>query len=149
MQQTSRPVRVAKEEGHENDQRGEIALLQRKTESIAVVQPGEEKAPDTLLLPSSKSRELGRKTFFFNFNIIILFIIVCVHRTKGYVFELKECRFRCDIRKKDHRMRVVRNLKRFPREVVNVPSLEMLKVRLKRAFSNLFLIMAEGLDWMI
>lgn len=65
------------------------------------------------------------------------------------MFELKECRFRCDIRKKDHRMRVVRNLKRFPREVVNVPSLEMLKVRLKRAFSNLFLIIAEGLDWMI
>lgn len=65
MQQTSRPVRVAKEESHENDQRGEIALLQRKTESIAVVQPGEEKAPDTLLLPSSKSRGLGRKTFFF------------------------------------------------------------------------------------
>lgn len=66
MQQTARPVRVAKEEGHENDQRGEIALLQRKTESIAIVQP-EEKAPDTLLLPSSKSRVLGRKTFFKKF----------------------------------------------------------------------------------
>lgn len=90
-----------------------------------------------LLLPSSKSRELIRKTFFFFKNIIILFIIVCVDRTKGYVFELKGCRFRLDIRKKDHRMRVVRDLKRFPREVVNVPSLEMLKVRLKRAFSNL------------
>jgi len=36
------------------------------------------------------------------------------------------------------KMKVVRHWKSFPREVVDVPSLEMFEVRLDRALSNLF-----------
>ncbi|KFM01631.1 hypothetical protein AS27_07427, partial [Aptenodytes forsteri] len=51
--------------------------------------------------------------------------------------KLKEGRFRLDIRKKFFTMRVVRHWKRLPREVVDAPSLELFKVRLDGALSNL------------
>ncbi|KFR00224.1 hypothetical protein Y956_14744, partial [Nipponia nippon] len=50
---------------------------------------------------------------------------------------LKEGRFRLDIRKKLFTVRVVRQLNRLPREVVDVPSLEVFKARLDGALSNL------------
>ncbi|KFQ93095.1 hypothetical protein Y956_06820, partial [Nipponia nippon] len=52
-------------------------------------------------------------------------------------FKLKEGRFRLGIRKKFFTMRVVRHWNRLPREVVDVPSLEVFKARLDGALSNL------------
>ncbi|KAK4815720.1 hypothetical protein QYF61_006758 [Mycteria americana] len=66
-----------------------------------------------------------------------LFSRACCDRTRGYGFKLKEGRFILDIRKKLFTMRVVKHWKRLPREVVDAPSLETLKVRLGRALSNL------------
>ncbi|KFZ69339.1 hypothetical protein N338_01278, partial [Podiceps cristatus] len=50
---------------------------------------------------------------------------------------LKEGRFRLALSKKFFMMRMVRHWSRFPREVVDAPSLEVFKVRSDRALSNL------------
>ncbi|KFQ76298.1 hypothetical protein N335_12218, partial [Phaethon lepturus] len=52
-------------------------------------------------------------------------------------FKLKEGKFRLDLRKKYFTLRVVKPWPRLPREVVDAPSLETLKVRLDGALSNL------------
>ncbi|KFQ95744.1 hypothetical protein Y956_15457, partial [Nipponia nippon] len=52
-------------------------------------------------------------------------------------FQLKEGRFRLDIKKKFFPMRVVRHWNRLPREAVDAPSLEVFKARLDGALSNL------------
>ncbi|KFP84004.1 hypothetical protein N311_06987, partial [Apaloderma vittatum] len=53
-------------------------------------------------------------------------------------FELKEGRFKLDIRKKFFIMGVVKHWNRLPREVVvEVPSLETFKIMLDGALSNL------------
>ncbi|KFP51650.1 hypothetical protein N323_02296, partial [Cathartes aura] len=66
-----------------------------------------------------------------------LFTRACSDRTRGNGFKLKEGRFRLDMRKKCFTMRVVRHWNGFPREAVDVPSLEVFEVRFNRALSNL------------
>ena len=52
-------------------------------------------------------------------------------------FQTERGRFRLDIRRKLFTIRLAKHWHRLPREVVDVPSLEALKVRLDRALSNL------------
>ncbi|KFP53255.1 hypothetical protein N323_09874, partial [Cathartes aura] len=52
-------------------------------------------------------------------------------------FKLKDGRFGLDIRKKFFTVRVVRHWNRLPREAVDAPSLELFKVKLDGALSNL------------
>jgi len=66
-----------------------------------------------------------------------LFSRVCGDRTRGNGFQLKEGRFRLDIRKKSFIVKVVRYWKRLPRDVVDAPSLETFKLRLDLALGNL------------
>jgi len=62
---------------------------------------------------------------------------VCSDRTRGNGSELKEGRFRLDIRKLFFSMRVVKHLHRLLREGVDPPSLAVFKARLDGALSNL------------
>jgi len=66
-----------------------------------------------------------------------LFSKACCDRTRGNGFQLREGRFRLDIRKDFFAMRVVKHWHLLAREVVDAPSLETFKVRLDGALSNL------------
>jgi len=64
--------------------------------------------------------------------------MACSNRRRSDGFNLKEGRFRLDIRKKFFTIRVVKHWNRLPREVVDAPFLEVFKVGLVGALSNLF-----------
>ncbi|KFQ63554.1 hypothetical protein N334_13604, partial [Pelecanus crispus] len=66
-----------------------------------------------------------------------VFSRACCNRTRCNGFILKEGMFRLDIRKKCFTMRVVKHWNSLPREVVDAPSMEIFKVRLDGALSNL------------
>lgn len=55
---------------------------------------------------------------------------------RGNGFQIKKARFRLYIREKVFIVTVVRSWNSLPREVMDAPSLEVLKVRLDEALSN-------------
>lgn len=65
------------------------------------------------------------------------FTRACSNRTRGNSFQLKESKFRLDLRKKFFTLSVVRHSNRLPQEAVGAPSLEMFKARLDKALNNL------------
>jgi len=65
------------------------------------------------------------------------FTRVCSDRARANGFKLKGGRFTLDMRKKFFIMSAVRHWNRLPGGDVDVPSLEVFKLRLNRASSNL------------
>ena len=66
-----------------------------------------------------------------------LFEMIDNSRIRGDGFNLKEGRFRLDVRGRFFTMRAVRYWNRLPREVVDAPSLEVFKARLDGALGSL------------
>jgi len=66
-----------------------------------------------------------------------IFSKACCDRTRHNGFKLREGRFRLDIRKKFFAMKLVKHWNGLPRQIVEAPSLEIFKVTLDGALSNL------------
>jgi len=66
-----------------------------------------------------------------------LFSKACCDRTRNKDFNLRECVFKLDIKKKFFTMRVAKHWDRLPREVMEATYLETLMVSLGGALSNL------------
>jgi len=66
-----------------------------------------------------------------------LFTVACNDRTRGNGFKLREGRFSLDVRRQLFTMRVVGHRNKLAIEVVDNPSLEVLKVSLNGALSIL------------
>lgn len=65
------------------------------------------------------------------------FTRACSDRTRGNSFQLKEGKFRLDLRKKFFTVSVVGHRNKLPREAVDVPSLEVFKGRQDDTLNNL------------
>lgn len=72
-------------------------------------------------------QKAGKGNFFTKF---------CSDRTRGNSFKLRKHRFTLDPKKKFFTLRLVRHRNRFPSTAVDVPSLEVFKVRFDEALSN-------------
>ena len=115
---------------HKNIVKKGTPLLWGKGEIVGFVQPREVEAtgrPYWGLLILGAYKKDGER----------LFTKAWSNRTWRNYFKLKDGRFRLGIRKKFFMMRVVRHWNRLPREVVDTPPLEVFKVRLDGALSNL------------
>ena len=82
-----------------------------------------------------------------------LFTRVDSDRTRGNGLQLRQGRFRLDIRRKFFTQRVVTHWNRLPKEAVDAPSLEAFKARLDVALGSLVcwlvtLHTAGGWNWM-
>ena len=125
VQERHGPVGAHPEEGHKYDPRD------GQDKRAGAVQPGEEKTPvkpESGLSVSKEGYEKEGDSFFSR---------VCGDRTRENGFKVKEGRYRLDIRNSFFSIRVVKHWHMLPREVVDVLSLEMLKVTLHGALSNL------------
>ena len=114
VQERHRPVGAHPEEGHKNDPRDGTPLLQGQAERAGAVQHGEEKALRDLraafqYLKGGCKKEGDR-----------LLSRGCCDRTRGNGFQLKEGRFRLDMRKRFFTVRVVRQWHRVPRDVLDL-----------------------------
>lgn len=96
-----------------------------ETEGVQVVRFGEGKdtgvSYSSLSVPREDLQETWRGTFYKGVG----------PRANG--FELTEERFRLNIMKKFFIVMVVKHCNRLPRDLVNVPSLEMFKVKMDEA----------------
>ncbi|KAK4815907.1 LOW QUALITY PROTEIN: hypothetical protein QYF61_010147 [Mycteria americana] len=138
------PVGADPEEGHKNGQRAGTLSSQRLRE-LELFSLEERRLWGDLIVAFQHIKGVSKK------DGERLFTRACSDRTRGNSFKLKEGRFRLDIREKFFTMRVVRHWNRLPREAVDALSLEVLKVRLDGALSNLTqrkmsLPVAGGLD---
>ena len=119
------------EESHEGDQGVGAPPLRRQAEGAELVQPGEKKAAGDLIAAfqylKGAYRGEGNR----------LFERVDNSRTRGNGFQLREGRFRLDVRGKFFTERVVRYWNRLPREVVDAQSLQVFKARLDGALGSL------------
>ena len=125
------PVGVGPDGGPEKRSEGWNTSPVRKVWDSGAGQPGEEKplgrSCRSLPVPQGayKKGGDGLSTRFWS------------DTTRRNGFKLKEVTFRLDIRKKFFTLRVVKPWHRLPWEAVAAPSLEVLKVRLDGALSNL------------
>lgn len=82
---------------------------------------------ETLLEPFNIQKGVMRQTF----------TEVCSDSRKGSGFKMKEGRFKSDKWKKSFAMRIGRNRSSLPKEALDVPTLDVSKVRFKVTWSNL------------
>ena len=122
---------VGPENGHRNNQRAGAPLIWGQAEGAGLVQPEEEKVQRDVIAAFQYIKGA------YKWEDNQLFTWVDCDKTRGNYFRLKEGIFRLDVRGKLFTEKVMRHWHSLPREVVNAPSLEMLKVMLKGALGSL------------
>ena len=131
VQERQRAVGEGPEEGHKDDQRAGSPPCEDRLRKLGFFSLEERRLRGDLIaafqdLKGAYEQEGSQ-----------LFERVDNSRTRGNGFKLKEGRFRLAVRGKFFTMRVVRCWNRLPREVVDAPSLKVLKARLDGALGSL------------